>query len=393
MIAEPFSVSRQLVVSAIETCLQALVRTVQRLFGGRLANLKVALGTVIISLVVNFPAYNEFNNMLSHDPTMQAIYIKIQHPLSPIPPNLKELPPPPYVGSHNDKLELRLTVPILGWLSCTGKWTVVIWSHLSALGVFYLLASLASKLLDDEVGSALFVLGIGPTFFGTWFFNDIGFGDGVAFLFSLLSISSRSALVSCGCFLAAAFCDERAVAAMPLLLLYLALRHSGDAEKGVRRKLCISILLGAAAWWLLRIWIASSFHLTMGTSGLATRTVLRYQMVEALPYVLLSIFKASWTLPLFAISSLVLLRKWRFSLALAGAFAVAIAPAFLVVDFDRSVCYTFVVLLISLHFLWGDRDASRKYLAGILIVNLLLISPGVTIFRIPFKAITGFGGW
>jgi hypothetical protein len=325
--------------------------------------------------------------MLSHSPITQALNVKVQNPLSPIPAGLKE------VESHNDKLELRLTVPILGWLSGTGEWTVVIWSHLSALGVFYLLAVLANKALDDEVGSALFVLGIGSTFFGNLFFNDFQFGDGVAFLFLHLSISSRSTLVSFGGFLAAAFCDERAVTAMPLLLVYMVLSHSGDTEKNRRRRLCVSILLGAVAWGLLRSWIAGSFHLTMGTSDLATRAIFRDQMVEAVPYVLLNVFKASWTLPLFAISSLVLLRKWRFSFALACAFAAAIAPAFLVADFDRSVCYTFVVLLISLHFLWGDRDASRKYLAGILIVNLLLISPGVTIFRIPFKAITGFGGW
>ena len=47
-------------------------------------------------------------------------------------------------------------------------------------------------------------------------------------------------------------------------------------------------------------------------------------------------------------------------------------------------------LLISLYFLRGDKAASRRYLAAILIVNLLLISPGATIFRIPFKAIFGF---
>jgi hypothetical protein len=384
MIVGPFSVSRKLVVSAIVRCLQSLIDVFQCLFSGRLANFKVALGAIIISLITHFPAYNEFNNMLSHSLINQALNIKVQNPLSPIPPSLKEM------ESHNDKIELRLTVPILGRLSGTGMWTVVIWSHLSGFGVFYLLAVLAKRALDDEVGGALFVLGLAPTFFGAWFFNDTAFGDGVSFFFSLLAIASGSVLVSFGSFLAAAFCDERAVAAMPLLLVYLVLSHSGDTEKGLRRRLCVSILLGAGAWWLLRIWIASAFHLTMGTSDLATRAIFLDQMAESFPRVLFSIFKASWTLPLFAISTLVLQRRWRPSLAIAGAFAVAIAPAFMVADFNRSVCYTFVILLISLHFLWGDRDASRKYLAGILIVNLLLISPGTTIFRIPFKAIAGF---
>jgi hypothetical protein len=113
-------------------------------------------------------------------------------------------------------------------------------------------------------------------------------------------------------------------------------------------------------------------------------------MFSTLPDVFLNVFKASWALPLFAVLSLALLRRWGWFLAFAGAFAVAIAPAFMVWDFDRSACYGFVILLISLYFLRGDKAASRRYLAAILTVNLLLISPGVTIFRIPVKAIIGF---
>lgn len=378
MIVESFSVSRQRVAGAIEKCLQSLIGTVQVVFGGRLASLRVAVGAVVISLFTNFPAYSEFNNMLRNDPIVQAIGIKTQNPLSPIPPSLKEL------ESHNDKLELRLTVPILGWLSGTGIWTVIIWSHLAGLGVFYLLSMLANNALSDEVGGALFVLGIGPTFFGHLFFVDFQFGDGVAFFFLLLSIASRSTLVSCGGFVAAAFCDERAVTAMPLLILYLLLSHGQDADKRLRRIQCVAIIVGAVMWWLLRIWLERSFHLMMGTSDLATRAIFRDHMGMSLPYILLRTFKATWTLPLFAILSLVLVRKWLFSLSFVGAFALASAPAFLVEDFDRSVCYTFVVLLASLHFLRGDRDTSRRFLAGILLVNILLTSPVHSILRIPF---------
>ena len=146
MIVESFSVSRQRVAGAIEKCLQSLIGTVQVVFGGRLASLDSLVGAVVISLFTNFPAYSEFNNMLRNDPIVQAIGIKTQNPLSPIPPSLKEL------ESHNDKLELRLTVPILGWLSGTGIWTVIIWSHLAGLGVFYLLSMLANNALSDEVG-------------------------------------------------------------------------------------------------------------------------------------------------------------------------------------------------------------------------------------------------
>jgi hypothetical protein len=386
MLVEPFSVNRQLVVRAIENCLRALIRIVNDHFGGRWAFLKIAIGAIVLSLLTAFPGYIGISRELKelNPQRIQGLLVKIHNPLSPIPPDLKGF----YDGghnSHNDKLELRLTLPILGWASGTGKWTVIVWNHLSALGVFFLLARLASKALDDNVGGGLFVLGLGPTFFGSWFFNDFSYGDGVAFFFLLLSIASRNLLVSSGSFLAAAFCDERCAAAAPLLFLYFLIGLRQDTEKTIRLKHCLAIIVATGMWLLLRSWVAATFHLTMGTSQLATGDILRSNFGEKLPGAFLGVFKASWTLPLFGLLSLISLRKWVISAAFAGCFALAVAPAFLVVDFERSVCYTFIILLGSIYFLGGDRDASREYLAAILVANILLISPERSILRIVYR--------
>lgn len=380
MIVESFSVSRDVVFDGVQRFLQVLIRAVQRVFCGRHGNLKVALGAIIISLVTNFPVYHQLKKLVTHDQTDWVILMKVQHPLAPLPTILKEH------DSHANKLELRLTLPILGHLTGTGIWTVVIWSHLSAFGVFYLLSVLGKRALDDETAGALFVLSLGATAFGNGFFSDFEYGDGVALFFLILAIASGSFLVACGSSLAAAFCDERAVTAIPLLLVYIALRYNNDQDKRLRRRLIIAVLTGVGAWFVLRIWIENTFHLSMGNSDLATLAILQYQVTEALPYVFLSIFKASWLLPFFAFLSLFLLRRWRLFFAVAGSFVFAITPAFLVFDFDRSVFYTFVILLISLYFVRGDTNTARKYLAGILVVNLLLISPRATIFRIPLRA-------
>ena len=254
MIVEPFSVNRQLVVRAIETCLRGLIRIVNDHFSGRLASLKVACGTVLLSLLTTLPFYQDIKRNVNNpnNPAIAALRIKTQNPLSPIPDDLKEIGRYGPSASHVDKLELRLTIPILGWLSGTGAWTVVIWNHLSALGVFYLLARLASKAIDDDVGGGLFVLGIGPTFFGSWFFNDFMCGDGIAFFFLLLTIASRNLVVSSCSFLAAAFCDERCVAAVPLLFLYFLVSLSQDTEKTLRLYHCIAIVVGAGMWLFIR---------------------------------------------------------------------------------------------------------------------------------------------
>jgi len=380
----PFGVSRPAVLRTLDRFLTAIVRGVQQRLSGKHACLKIALTAVVLSLLITFPLYEvgpEFQN-----PTGQALLWKVQHPLSPVPAQLKS--PALYQrsaaggASHADKLELRLTLPILGWLSRTGRWTVLVWNHLAAFGTFYLLASLALAALGDSTGSALFVLGLAPTFFGAWFFNDFMVGDGVAYFLMLLSVACRLPALAAFSFLAAAFCDERCVLAAPLLILYLAVRYRQPGQRSQRNRLCAAIVAGALAWAILRWWLGQTFHLSMGTTGLMSREILHYHLTSSLPGPFLEVFKASWTLPVLALLVLVAYRSWGLMAALLSAFALAIAPAFMVWDFSRSVAYTFVVLLISLYFLNGDREISRKYLAAILVVNVLLSPPYRSILRI-----------
>ncbi len=380
MKVESFAVSRKLLLETIDHCLSAIVSWVSDHFSGRLGRVKVTLCTALLSLLVSFPHYGLIRT-LDSDINMQALMVKFHNPLLPIPARLKDISIYDGFASHNDKLELRLTLPILGWLCGTGLWTVVIWSHVAALGVFYLLAKLGSEALEDDVGGALFVLAIGPTFFGSWFFGDYIFGDGIAFLLLLLSIASRNVVLCSFWFLAAAFTDERCVAAVPLLLLYFAVGHGRDEEKTFRRRHYIAILVGVGMWLLLRYWVAHTYHLTTGSSGLGDRWLVEQNLVESLPQVFPNVFKMDWTLPLFAVICLFLQRRWAASLVYFGAFAIAILPAFLVFDFDRSVCYSFTILLTSLYFLRGEKAVAQKCLAAILVLNVLWHSPEHSVLR------------
>ena len=381
MNVESFKVNRELARKAIDDCLSAVVSKAAAHFCGRMGRVKVALCTALLSLLVSFPHYGLLRT-LDSDLNMQALMIKFHNPLAPISPELKDVRLHDGFASHNDKLELRLTLPILGWLCGTGRWTVVIWNHLSALGVFYLLATLGSEALDDDVGGALFVLALGPTFFGSWFFSDYIFGDGIAFLLLLLSISSRNVVLCCFWFLAAAFTDERCVTAVPLLLLYFAVSLGRDEEKILRRKHYAAILIGVGMWLVLRSWVAHTYHLTTGSSFLGTPWIIEQNLFDSIPHVLPNVFKMTWIIPLFAVVGLLLQRRWKASLFYAGALTIALVPAILVYDFDRSVCYSFTILLTSLYFLRGEKERVRKCLAAILIVNVLWHSPRNSILRL-----------
>lgn len=381
-----FGFSRAAVLGTLDRFIAVVVRTAQKYLTGKHACLKIAAAATLLSLFTTFPVYEGMNQQLRDHITAQALLWKTQHPLSQVPAQLKD--PSLYQreasgeASHVDKLELRLTLPILGWLSHTGARTAVVWNHIAAFGMFYLLASLATAALGDSVGSTLFVVGLASTFFGAWFFNDFMIGDGVAYFLMLVSVAFSWPLLSAASFLAASFCDERCILAAPLLILYLAVRYRQPSQTKQRNRLCGAIIGGALMWALLRWWLSRTFHLSMGTTGLMSREILHYHLSSSFPGPFLEVFKACWTLPALAIAILVSHRNWAFMTAFLSAFALAIAPAFVVWDFERSVGYAFVVLLISLHFLAGDREASRKYLAAILIVNVLLSPPYKSIFRI-----------
>jgi hypothetical protein len=68
--------------------------------------------------------------------------------------------------------------------------------------------------------------------------------------------------------------------------------------------------------------------------------------------------------------------------AFVGAFAIAAVPALLVVGLNRSLCYTFPILLAALYFLRGENQQTRKCMAAALVLNLLFISPGSSILRV-----------
>ncbi|MCL5742789.1 MAG: hypothetical protein M1541_02505 [Acidobacteria bacterium] len=394
----------ELVVHLVDGILAGIARFAGRHLTGPYFRLKIAAAATLLSLLTMFPMYagitRYFQTLMG-----QALQRQVAHPFSPMPAELKTASghsgwlmvcdrysecrvvttqrSSDFAGeaSHVDKLELRLTRPVLGWLSGTGAWTVVVWNHLAGFGIFFLLAGAAAEALIDPAAAALFVLGLAPTFFGSWSFNDFLIGDGVSYFLMLLAVTLRSPWLAALSFLGAAFSDERCIIAVPLLLCYLAIRFQAPDEAAQRNRSCIALISASVAWLLLRFWLAHTLGLSAGTSDVMTKDILLFHLHESFPGPFMSVFKASWALPAFGFLGLAAARRWRTLSVPSASFAVAIAPALLVWDLPRSVAYGFVVVLISLYSLRGEKAASRKVLAAILVVNVLSCSPGESVLR------------
>jgi hypothetical protein len=339
--------------------------------------LVIAIAAIALAIFLRFPPYSTLGE-LPQDIENQAMVWQIEHPFSPIPAYMKEIRTYGGPASHVDKMELRVTMPLLGRFSHTGRWTVVVWSHIAGIVIFYWLAWLAREATRDRMTAALFTIGLGATFFGAWPFSDFIFGDAVAFALILCSVGFRSPALVVISILGAAFCDERTITAVPLSLLYFAVRYRSDEEKPLRNRLWGSALAGVVLWLVLRVALTRVFHLTTGTSALATRTVVRDHLTLQTVLSLIGLFRASWSFPVLAVRRLILQNNRVLCVALVLAFGIAAGPAFLVIDFNRSLCYAFLTLLISLHIICRDAPPKRKYFAAVLSINILINPPGRT---------------
>jgi hypothetical protein len=113
----------------------------------------------IVALFLRFPQYETMSGIL-HDLIGRAISWQVQHPFTPIPGILKDVRANGGMGSHVDKMELRITVPLLGHLSHTGPWTLPVWGSIAAVLLFLPLALCARDAIGDKTTAALFVIGL-----------------------------------------------------------------------------------------------------------------------------------------------------------------------------------------------------------------------------------------
>jgi hypothetical protein len=286
-------------------------------------------------------------------------------------------------ASHVDKMEFRLTLPLLGHLTGTGIWTVPVWTSIATVLLFFLLARQIRDATGDTVAAALIVIGLAGTFFGAWGFHDFMFGDAVGLVLMLLAATCGSyPWLAALCFLPAAFVDERCITSFPLLVLYYWVRYSSAEQRSQRNRSILAIILSVAAWIALRLWIGRAFRLETGTSLIAGETALaHFTTFQTIPS-LIGLYRASWIIPALALRRLIREQRWMLAVSMIFAFGCAVAPAFLVIDLNRSLCYAFMVFLISVDVLWRDSAAPKHYLAALMLVNILISPPTKSVFRL-----------
>ncbi len=199
--------------------------------------------TTCVCLILAFPSYQDLHPEPSRaGKTWQAVLMKGEDLRWNV---LEKFGP----STNAARVNFRLTGPLLVQVFQLGIPELV--AVQAAAGILLLAIShwLAWRLCGDRAAALLFALGIGATWAGATAFCELrGVFDGVALCLLAAALASPNALLTMICVFLAAWTDERALVAFPLLLSSLWVVHtssqSGEGNKGNRGRLIAGAIAG-----------------------------------------------------------------------------------------------------------------------------------------------------
>ncbi|MEI8356649.1 MAG: hypothetical protein WCG31_11275 [Deltaproteobacteria bacterium] len=359
----------------------------------------VVISSILIVCTFHTPAYS-FMQWFSKTTYMgEALVWWLNHPFSAVVPerivaesslhgDTRWLG---YAPSHCDKLVFRVTLPLLNQVLRQGLLTLMLASQVAAIFILVLVYKLLVRHTQDVVSASYATWAFAACYAGRNGFYDFMFGDAVAVALLLGAMYVQRPWMVVPMLLAAAFTDERALTATPLVILYSFWKE--DTLRGVFPgrhyfwvfwKSCWPALVAILTYFILRVAITQVENLHLGTSQITLSNVIsNYE--NSLPALFVDSFGGFWLVPILYILCLIAAQGWKSSSAWLyfSLMALATVPAFLVADFERSLCYLFPGMVMAACFLPFRRDDRRTLFAVVLAISVLWSIPGSRIAFYP----------
>ncbi len=298
----------------------------------------------------------------------QGYFLKIEHPLADVSKNFE-------TGTHDAKLNFRLTVPvILHWLPVPYKdwWFLPGLTSCAICGLLALCCVFTYRVTGDRVCGLWVTLGVAATYIGT--FYTTRYYDAIALCQLLLAMQPRLHWSMRGLLVfTAAFTDERAFVAAPLLLFADTTEPPRNGWRRFTQSSSAAVIGGMACYCAVRVLLAKFAGLgsPMGGAGLQTLVTNARYWHSTVWFAL----GGSWLLV-----GLCLLSLWRAGRKLElGMFICALATPLLVClvvwDILRSAAYVLPAVLVALSVL-GRRETTVRLRNWCLAAFLLSVVAG-----------------
>jgi hypothetical protein len=271
----------------------------------------------------------------------QSYFMKIEHPLTDL---TKSFDP----ATHDAKLNFRLTVPvILHWLPVPYKdwWFLPGLTICATCGLLALCVLFTYCVTGDRVCGLWVTLGVASTYIGT--FYTTRYYDAIALFQLLLAMlprlhwSVRGLLV-----FTAAFTDERAFVAAPLLLF---VDGAGPLRNGWNRftqPSSVAVIAGMACYYICRLLLGKYAGLSTPTDGADLSTfVSNARYWHSAAWLALG---GGWLLVGASMLSRWQARQKLDLILFTGAIAATICVGMMVEDMVRSTAYALPGVLVAL---------------------------------------------
>lgn len=239
---------------------------IDRILSGPHWKLKALFAVVAVSLFRAFPSYDALWTSFV-ETKWRDVQVKFDHPMA----DAGRIFP---VGTHENNLTFRLTVPILAHVFHLHRAGVLIFFAFAGVVLLYLVLKVAYTASASKRLALFVCLATACTWPGVAAFHELrgGYYDAFALCLSLSAFATSSSILAAIFVFLAAWTDEQALIGSSFLFLFYACRNTG----GVRRLLvgrpaavvaAVAVYLGTRAY----LTAAHSYFLSGSGIGISVR--------------------------------------------------------------------------------------------------------------------------
>lgn len=359
--------------------INSLYQTLERPLHSNYWQLKIVILCIFVAGFMQIPRYQYFYRFAIIRDGSNVIYTAFEKQVeAPFEPRIYT------PGSHEAKMAVRLTVPLIINLLCIPPAGFIVVQFLVGILMLTALVKLFYDLTNDRLSTAFLMVGLCCTYFGAAFFFDVmGMFDAFSYTILVLMMFYRNAIALSILVIVGAFTDERVIIAAPIAILWHVCRDNISILKQswsslfnifVRNSQAIGIILGAIVYIFTRLYILNHYHLNTDNGFVGLSALSANALGGALEVGLFSALEAFWIIVIASLAILVSTGAYRLLILFVLAALPIYGGAFLVFDITRSICYGTPVILISLYFLlpYLSKVSLRHLSAFVMFASIFL---------------------
>ena len=251
--------------------------------------------------------------------------------------------------SHDAKKIFRLTVPFISSLLGINRVGIITLQMLLGVLIIYLLIDLIFKLTAKRtIAFCVGMLAASSYFCYSAFYDVFGRVDAFGYFFLILALWFRNPVAIGLSLFLGCFCDERVLVNSSFVFIFwlMASPKNDNPERLSFSKIHIAIIIAWGLYFLCRYILISNYGFHTASGGVGLDIML--QSRHYIPIAVFSTYGLLWIVILAAFGVLIMRRNWLLLSLLGVSIIISLTVSLLVQDINRSLAYSFPLLIIAI---------------------------------------------